>query len=597
MADKFTAVVYFHGIGQQSRYEELSRLLESFDDYAAIQNDTGLGQLEVHVEPSRSPYSENNIGFVSLDYNESAYRFYEVYWAPLTATGTTGWQVFAWFMRHIGTPFNILRSRWHSRQRLRRSYLYMFWQEKYNDDPNITPLRQLLDYYEDYCDKALRGSSLKGTYEEFVDYLRQKNVDDALLKLTKNWHDYMQAKEVWNFFVFLTMGYLIIIVPLLTVWRSLDYIVRAGLLADLMPQTPFEVTLYVLVLALLLYLPMLIGKYLKDYGGDVQLWATYEETSDKHEKHEEILKRGITALTHVLNHKDCERVLIVAHSLGTTIAYDTLLAIGRHNRAYIEALTNDEPLPKKLKPQAQDFAPLPALNSDAGSGGGFPSPVELGTSEQSDLIQTDTIQYFVTMGSPVDKIHYFFESRRGKYRPYELIVDNIRGDMGQEPFTDSTGKPNFRWVNFWQQEDYISGALFTPFHRKLVNSSVKIHNVLVQSYLYPSFGSSHVGYFRHNDVIGFLYEIIFRTQAEHDEPTKLLRETLKEKQSSRSQRIRDWSLVALWALPFAVFFDVVNIPILFWIFSAIFVGTLGFLGVLAVLSVVRGMLHPFKKNE
>ncbi|MEL7436648.1 MAG: hypothetical protein AAFN11_22100, partial [Chloroflexota bacterium] len=310
--------------------------------------------------------------------------------------------------------------------------------------------------------------------------------------------------------------------------------------------------------------------------------------------HEAILHLSLEKMTHVLNHTDCERVILVTHSLGTTIAYDTLLSIGRHNRA----LENRQALEKEIR-DTTEMKQLTAKTAfkanvffDAGSGGGGAASYELGYA--GERIPAEKIEYFITMGSPIDKIHYFFESRRGKYRPYEMIVDDIRGDIGSEPFTNNRHAPNFRWLNFWQPDDVISGALTTPNNREVENPDVRVNNIRIESYRFPAPGRSHVGYFTHNKVIRVLYNIVFRDK--ESQPTEDLRKMVDQPTRYPRQWLRNSLLAGTWSLLFAMFFDVYNVPFLHDFFTMIFLSVIAIIIAVASVSVWRGKLHPFKKN-
>ena len=601
-AQKFTAIVYFHGIGQQSRYEELSRLIESFDDYAVVQSDERFEQLQVGVEPSRSDITDKNIGYVRFNCGGKEFRFYEVYWAPLTATGTTGWSVLTWLVGHMTTPLKILNSGWQSRRRLRISYLYALWHKQNPDSKEFLPLRNLINHYNEFCDFALREYKLKGTFKDFIAYLNDKtDAKDTtkLVKLAKDWRRYVHRTEGHKFFILSTIIYIIVIIPLLTLSRVI-YLFGTGVSnelnvrfsdlirfilplvdspltwQDIMQNDPMAIFFYLMIM-LLLPLPWVVARFLRDYGGDVQLWATYQETNEKYLKRKEILKRGLESTTHVLNHENCERVMMISHSLGTTIAYDTLLSIGRHNRAVDATLAEN---PQKLKPSAQNFAQ------------GSSIPLAINLSNAGKRIQTDTIEYFVTMGSPIDTVHYFFESKQGKYRPYELIVDDIRGDIGSQPFVLDNGHPNFRWINFWSQEDHFSTTLYTPNPRVYKRTEQMVNNVQIKSYEFPSPGRSHVGYFSNDAVIGVLYRLIFR----RDDPqsSRELQKMLDSKPKLNSQRLLDVLLLGAWSLLFTIVFDMLGWNLLQTIFSSIFFGFIVLLSVVIVLSVIRGALHPFK---
>ncbi|MGJ3240315.1 MAG: hypothetical protein ACFE0Q_16530 [Anaerolineae bacterium] len=582
--EPFTAVIYFHGIGQQSRYQSLSQLLESFDDYAVVQDDEHLERFTVEIEDSRSHLTDQTVGYVTFRRDGKTYRFYEVYWAPLTAIGLSALSVLRWLFGHILTPIRIWRSTWNTRRRWRTSYLYSLWEKRYTESSNFTPFKQLITYYNQFCDDALRGSQQRGNFDDFMRYLRQNSDDSELYQLAQDWREHMRRIEFWNFFVLMTLTYVVLVVPILTLSRVLHLAFADLRLQDLLQNDLLALAFYG-VLLLLLPVPIFFAKFLRDYVGDVQLWSTYEENDEKYDRRKAILQRGLEMTTHVLQHEGCERAIIVGHSLGTTIALDTLLAIGRHNRA-VRASEPPDTRSSKVVTVAGGVAMLKAHDDD-----------DLHPSNQRPdnprLIRTDNIEYLVTFGSPIDKIHYLFESKRGDHRPYELIVDDLRGDISYPPFVHDNGIPNFRWLNFWSQEDYISGALFTASPREFKRRDQQVDNILIKSYEFPAPARAHNGYFRDDLLIGLLYRLIFLRENPHT--SDHLRTILNTRAKSKSQRLRDSLLIGSWSLLFAIVFDILGWNLLQAVFSVIFFLTLSVVIVLAVYSLVRGANDPFKR--
>ncbi|MGD9332157.1 MAG: hypothetical protein PVJ53_12650, partial [Desulfobacterales bacterium] len=94
--------------------------------------------------------------------------------------------------------------------------------------------------------------------------------------------------------------------------------------------------------------------------------------------------RGVDLISHVLQDPDCKRAVMVAHSLGTAVAHDVLLQAARHNRAY----------------NATD-------------------PI-------SGPIPLEKMTHWVTFGSPIDKIQYFFESYKSRHHRYKRVVEELR---------------------------------------------------------------------------------------------------------------------------------------------------------------------------
>ncbi len=207
-----------------------------------------------------------------------------------------------------------------------------------------------------------------------------------------------------------------------------------------------------------------LGRFLSNYLGDVEAWATYEETDVKYMARDKVIDRGLELLTHVLGDPACERVTVVAHSLGASVAHDALLALTRRNRAQ--------------KPGDPIAGPVPLHK----------------------------IEHFVTMGGPIDKIEYFFESYSSASHRYKRVVEALRGDIGTPPFTRNRN-PHIHWINFWDQGDAISGALHSP--AGAVNFNQRVDNVHVANFSFPHPGASHSGYFNNRTVIDALFRIIY----------------------------------------------------------------------------------------
>ena len=210
--------------------------------------------------------------------------------------------------------------------------------------------------------------------------------------------------------------------------------------------------------------------FLTSAVGDVVYWCTYEETDTRNKKRREILDYGVGVLQHVLKDPLCRRVVILSHSLGTAIAHDVLLELGKedwvrtHNIAGLEGLTTE---------------------------------------------QLNKIEHFVTMGSPIDKIHYFLRASPEVHivspafrKPYAAI-------WAANP-SATTIRPFLHWINFWDKADIISGSLESPPNATDVD--VFVDNVEVSNGRIPYPNSAHINYFENKDIIGILFDIIFKNQ-------------------------------------------------------------------------------------
>lgn len=494
--ENHTSILYFHGMGTQRRYEEISRLIDGLDQYQgeSFRQGCHLGKMtKIRARLEPSTILDNDVSYVRVIFEEgersertySSFRFYEVYWAPLTSDGTTAKEVIKWVARQITTPLKTMFSPWRERQRLRRSALHCLWDSKYphgaeRDDRLL--LQHMVKEYNRFARLDVRENYPKGSFDDFLSYLKDRlkkkpERQTKLLDLARQWRKSYIFSEIFNMLVILTL----LIAIGLGIGAFLALIAMGlKILNDLTLFGPFleeyglswvqgwVAPTWKNMSGVGLFLATLFGltRFLKDYLGDVQLWSTYEETDSKYKTRKEILKRGTDMLRHVLSDNQCDRVVVIAHSLGTAIAMDSLLNVGRYNRARHLAAPMKGPLP------------------------------------------LEKLDHFVTMGSPIDKIHYFFESHLGRYHRYNRVVDEVRGDIGTAPFSRINPLPHVHWVNFWDKGDIISSSLETPTNSR--NAAVRVDNIHVSSLWFPLPGASHSAYFSNQCVLEKLYGIIFK---------------------------------------------------------------------------------------
>lgn len=500
---EYSSVIYIHGIGSQRRYEESSWLIDKIDKYLVQQYRRGnaigmLMDVKVHVEPFRGkPDSDEIIAFINTCFSSKAeeeedgdgdtkkdkrlvsdVRFYEVYWAPVLSEAKSALGVGMWVFGQAFRPWTTLRSCWRERQRLRRASLVSLFQRGKTRPPGAeqNDYIKLIEAYHDFERLSAHRKYPKGTFENFLSFISdtckgKTNKSARLQNLARIWHRAYWAEEVLRAFTLMT------IVLTLTLLAGVVLASVLGALQSLLGWAPLSTAVKSMDLpfradlktaaAIAGSLASLLGlsKFLTDYLGDVEVWSTYEETDAKHVARDKVLDQTIATFSHVLSDPKCERVTIVAHSLGTSIAHDALLALARRNRAR----------------QAAD--PI------AG-------PVPLAK-----------IEHFVTMGSPIDKIEYFFESYSSASHRYKRVIEALRGDLGAPPFSRNR-KPHVHWINFWDLGDPISGALDSPASGR--DFCQHVDNVHVASFGFPRPGASHAGYFDNETVISKLFQVIYQ---------------------------------------------------------------------------------------
>ncbi|QWG20332.1 hypothetical protein KMZ68_11090 [Bradyrhizobium sediminis] len=488
----YSSVVYFHGMGSQRRYEETSRLIDCLDRYLVGQHRAGnslgmLRNIRVRVEPLRSAQASGDIvGYIRTVFAAGpqvreaiSVRFYEVYWAPIMAGNKSPWGVTKWLFKQPLRPWRTLRSPWRERQRLRRASLAALFERKRAQPPVETEERdyaRLISLYDDFEGLEAQRRFPEGSFDEFLSFVAEEakskpETARRLEALARAWYAAYRFEELRNAAILAIMALALVLLAgatLFGVLIVLQSMLAFRPLADVLTQldAPLKAD-WKTVIAIAASLAGLvgIGRFLTDYLGDVEAWATYEETDIKHMARNKVLDQSLELLTHVLGDPACERVTVVAHSLGTSVAHDALLALTRRNRAF--------------KPEDPIAGPVPM----------------------------NKIEHFVTMGSPIDKIEYFFESYSSPSHRYKRVVEALRGDIGAPPFTRNR-HPYIHWINFWDQGDAISGALHSP--ASAVDFNQRVDNVHVANFGFPDPGASHGGYFNNRIVIDALFRIIYR---------------------------------------------------------------------------------------
>lgn len=501
------AVVYFHGIGKQRRYEETAQLVESLDRAAAARTERAKGkrnfdpklvagfEFDTGLEPHGD--SDDRIGFLEITPVEisgrrrTPIRLYEAYWAPIASHPHKLKEMWGWLIRQAFKPLHISRSPWRQRQRWRRSTLLQFQDAVPNgggSNLKFGQCKKLIKAYEQFDEANPRRAYEEGEFRQFLEFLDEWPIDFGKGVATKAercelkqnaqlWWDYYKRLEFMNFVAMFTL-----LLPLIgvAVWLTSFFGVSLGDLAEgkflsaawvkISNLEGYEIASAALPVAALTILYQ-INKFMKSHLGDVKIWASYEETGALNKKRSEILRAGTEVLKHVLDNGGAElRVVIVGHSLGTTVAHDAILELARVNRAYANA-----------------------------HGG-------------KDKYDLSKISHFVTLGSPIDKIYYLFESIIPKNRHYAEAMEDFRGDFDRPPFLlEGTNARSITWINFWDLGDPISGPLHTPsgaLHEHM--ATINVHN---SNQPFPFPASSHQGYFTNLKVMEPILDIVVNNEA------------------------------------------------------------------------------------
>jgi hypothetical protein len=194
-------------------------------------------------------------------------------------------------------------------------------------------------------------------------------------------------------------------------------------------------------------LPLLLAwawfYFLEYYVGDVAVYVTSDQKAQNYAARVEILNGSTLALTRLLKAQSkgpdgkeeykYDGVILVGHSLGSVIAYDSIDELLDASDA-----SADELVPKQESVQIT----------------------------RKDL---EKLTGLVTFGSPLDKIYYFFREHvasdqaiRAQILSYLHSFRKVRShrDYGDYEFTyDAPQLPRLQWLNAWSIMDVVSGKL------------------------------------------------------------------------------------------------------------------------------------------
>jgi hypothetical protein len=169
-----------------------------------------------------------------------------------------------------------------------------------------------------------------------------------------------------------------------------------------------------------------------------------------------------------------ERVVWVAHSLGTVISYNVLSDLF-HRAASLE---------------------------------------QSGDADQQKGVRRfrTTLARFVTLGSPLDKVAFLFKDRSlnpwpaGPRRAFLIDGETLEKD-------DPPEKREW-WINFYHVLDPVSGALSNP----LICGEQPPSNFHIKSGVLP--GAAHLAYWRDSSTLRFILGRVFGAKHLHDQEYK-----------------------------------------------------------------------------
>lgn len=491
-----TSVIYFHGIGNQRRFEETGRLIDSLERYCISKQDcvnsvASTDDTVLQVNGIRTEVlaidEEEPVSFVDMQMlrqdgqsvRKKSYRFYEVYWAPLASEEVPTGKVLTWLLKcAYQTVKAWIVCKWRSRPVIRKMALNtLIRTDGDNGGINEQDAYLLEEAYSEFSKSKARMEYPKGSFKEFKAYLRNYNVLDmkSLLASAEKWKRTYLSMQLWNTYNLLTLFLFFFLLVVAIIWSFILLFpgLSSGIIESVEGSLSFiqfstDLSTYNWVngvfigagILLLFYLRYFFRKYI----GDIQFWGTYEETNTRYRIREHILSCGMDMLRHVAENEQCKRVVIIAHSLGTSIAFSSM----------------------------QEYARM----------------LELRYADRAAASEIlSKFDHFVTLGSPIDKIAYFFGGNMGKYTRVDELLEDIRGKITDPPIASAEAQ-DIHWSNYYDVGDIISGSIESVLDFRIPEMSVD--NVCIAcTQGFPNPGACHTEYFSYRKVIRDIFEMVF----------------------------------------------------------------------------------------
>lgn len=212
-------------------------------------------------------------------------------------------------------------------------------------------------------------------------------------------------------------------------------------------------------------------KLFVDYIGDVAIYTTTDVKSKHYDIRKTILDDSVDEVKALINDKNYDEIVLVGHSLGSVIAFDTLNRVNH------------------------------AMNTDG---------------KIKDL--AGKIKGLVTFGSPLDKIAFFFRehTKEEQYIRRQILAhfhgfkslnlnlqeNEMKVENPIKPYLD-----HVRWVNFWDPKDPVCGQL--DFYKDVKN---------VQCDMGEKYGLSHTKYWSYEKMYVDICDQLFSQDVKEAKP-------------------------------------------------------------------------------
>ncbi len=416
------AVLVCHGMGQQVRYETISAVAQSLGDIAAKKG-MAVSPVEVHLSQENDAFLvRTELGWKDKGAQEHCVHVYEAYWAPLTEGRVTYWDTIKFLLSAAGNCCRFMNP-WKEFRR------WIFGERKklpITRWPFIFVIVLVVVILLQIAFGAYVAAGLGQAYVKLMSH--------PLPAATSIW----RASEWKRWWTLLEDGSVRKLLESLAVWAALTWAARW------------------------------VKNVIVEYAGDVAAYISPYKDSKFDELRHRIQKVGLDVGKIIYGFgapseavPQYQHVVVMGHSLGSVLAYDTLNAL---------------------------------INQDQTGN----------VSERRDVLKRT--RALITFGSPLDKTAFIFRMQAKNSQDWlrEQLAASVQPlIVSYENYRPKT----FEWVNIWSPLDIISGSLdYYDDPAVPANDPRHVHNMKDPQAKVPV--HAHVEYWGHDLLAEQLYRLV-----------------------------------------------------------------------------------------
>jgi hypothetical protein len=244
-----------------------------------------------------------------------------------------------------------------------------------------------------------------------------------------------------------------------------------------------------------------------------------------------IRKEGMELLKGLHNLKKYDRIVIVAHSLGTAIAYDLIKLLWAEyyflNDPDKFKTIKDEELADHFQQLEQAVANAKALDTPSGDVQAFRKSQHLSFKYLRETGNPWLITDLVTMGSPLAHAGHLFAQEKGLFdklklqREYPICPpyvqppdlhwileskDVVHSTMGKlKYFNHSSPFAVTRWTNFYYSTDYVGGPVAPLFGKGIEDIAIEKRRGF---FAYPTGHTTYWDFNNKDHVLKQIWEVL-----------------------------------------------------------------------------------------